>query len=164
MRDHGAGVATKDLRTMFEAYVRLGQPHRAPGLGLGLYLSREIVTAHGGEIEATSRIGKGTVMTVRAPAGRAAASPWRATGRRGSAMIRIAIVEDHAAIAEGLAALIQGCPGLSVVGTARDVAGGDAADRAGDPRSRPVRHPPGRHAATDSTSSDATARGRRSSS
>jgi signal transduction histidine kinase len=52
---------------MFEAYVRLGQPHRAPGLGLGLYLSREIVTAHGGEIEATSRIGKGTVMTVRLP-------------------------------------------------------------------------------------------------
>jgi two-component system CheB/CheR fusion protein len=67
VRDHGAGVATKDLRTMFEAYVRLGQPHRAPGLGLGLYLSREIVTAHGGEIEATSRIGKGTVMTVRLP-------------------------------------------------------------------------------------------------
>jgi DNA-binding NarL/FixJ family response regulator len=38
-------------------------------------------------------------------------------------VIRIAIVEDHAAIAEGLAALIQGCPGLSVVGTVRDVAG-----------------------------------------
>ena len=59
---------------MFDAYTRLGQPHRAPGLGLGLYVAREIVTAHGGEIEATSRVGKGTVMTVRLPlAGRAAA-------------------------------------------------------------------------------------------
>ena len=67
VRDHGAGIAAKDIRTIFEAYSRLGHPHRAPGLGLGLYVAREIVTAHGGEIEATSRAGKGTVMTVRLP-------------------------------------------------------------------------------------------------
>jgi two-component system NarL family response regulator len=36
-------------------------------------------------------------------------------------MIRIAIVEDHPAIADGLAALIQGSPGVTVVGTAQDV-------------------------------------------
>lgn len=36
-------------------------------------------------------------------------------------MIRVAIVEDHPAIADGLAALIQGSPGVTVVGTARDV-------------------------------------------
>ena len=36
-------------------------------------------------------------------------------------MIRIAIVEDHPAIAEGLAALIQGSPDVTVVGTARDI-------------------------------------------
>lgn len=67
VRDHGPGVAAEDLRTMFDAYTRLGSPHRAPGLGLGLYVAREIVTAHGGEIEAASEIGKGTVMTVRLP-------------------------------------------------------------------------------------------------
>jgi signal transduction histidine kinase len=67
VRDHGAGVAAEDLSTMFEAYTRLGQPHRAPGLGLGLFVAREIVSAHGGEIVATSRIGKGTVLTVRLP-------------------------------------------------------------------------------------------------
>ena len=67
VRDHGPGVAAKDIRTMFDAYTRLGHPHRAPGLGLGLFVAREIVTAHGGEIEATSRVGKGTVMTVRLP-------------------------------------------------------------------------------------------------
>jgi two-component system, chemotaxis family, CheB/CheR fusion protein len=73
VRDHGAGIASEDLRTMFEAYTRLGQPHRGSGLGLGLYVAREIVTAHGGEIEATSVIGTGTVLTVQLPlAGRAA--------------------------------------------------------------------------------------------
>jgi two-component system CheB/CheR fusion protein len=67
VRDHGDGVAADDIRRMFEPYTRLGHPHRAAGLGLGLYVAREIVTAHGGEIEANSRIGKGTVMTVRLP-------------------------------------------------------------------------------------------------
>jgi signal transduction histidine kinase len=67
VRDHGPGVAAEDLRTMFDAYTRLGNPHRAPGLGLGLYVAREIVTAHGGEIEAASEVGDGTVMTVRLP-------------------------------------------------------------------------------------------------
>jgi two-component system sensor histidine kinase MtrB len=65
--DQGAGIAARDLRTIFEAYTRVGQPRAAPGLGLGLYVAREIVTAHGGEIKAASRPGKGTVMTVRLP-------------------------------------------------------------------------------------------------
>jgi K+-sensing histidine kinase KdpD len=79
VRDHGAGIPTKDLRTMFDAYTRLGHPQRASGLGLGLYVTREIVMAHGGEIDAASRIGKGTVMTVRLPLAKT-----RAVGRRPS--------------------------------------------------------------------------------
>jgi two-component system CheB/CheR fusion protein len=67
VRDQGEGLAAKDIRTMFDAYTRLGHPHRAPGLGLGLYVAREIVVAHGGEIEAASRLGDGTVLTVRLP-------------------------------------------------------------------------------------------------
>jgi two-component system CheB/CheR fusion protein len=79
--DHGPGILAKDLTTMFEAYTRLGEPHRASGLGLGLYLAREIVEAHGGEIEAASKVGDGTVMTVRLPLIRARAKK-PATGRR----------------------------------------------------------------------------------
>ncbi len=41
-------------------------------------------------------------------------------------MIRVAIVEDHPAIADGLAALIQGSRGVTVVGTARDVSSASA--------------------------------------
>ena len=73
VRDHGPGIASEDLRTMFDAYTRLGQPHRGSGLGLGLYVAREIVTAHGGEIEASSVLGTGTVLAVQLPfVGRAA--------------------------------------------------------------------------------------------
>jgi signal transduction histidine kinase len=79
VRDRGDGVATEDIRKMFEPYTRLGHPHRTPGLGLGLFVAREIVTAHGGEIEATSRVGKGTVLTVRIPLARRRA---RAGGSR----------------------------------------------------------------------------------
>ncbi len=67
VRDHGPGIAATDVRTMFDAYTRLGHPHRAPGLGLGLYVAREIAKAHGGDIEVTSRVGNGTTMTVRLP-------------------------------------------------------------------------------------------------
>ncbi|MGZ8515472.1 MAG: sensor histidine kinase [Candidatus Limnocylindrales bacterium] len=83
VRDHGAGVTAEDIRTMFEAYTRLGQPRRAPGLGLGLYVAREIVIAHGGEINAKSRMGEGTVMTVRLPlAGRRTRRASTETGGR----------------------------------------------------------------------------------
>jgi signal transduction histidine kinase len=77
VRDHGAGVAADDIRTMFDAYTRLGHPQRAAGLGLGLFVAREIVTAHGGEIDATSRVGKGTTMTVRLPLTDRRAGPGR---------------------------------------------------------------------------------------
>jgi two-component system CheB/CheR fusion protein len=81
VRDHGEGIPADRLSTVFDAYARHGHPQRAAGLGLGLFVAREIVTAHGGEIEATSRAGEGTTMTVRLPLGRPPA-------RRGSAPSR----------------------------------------------------------------------------
>jgi two-component system CheB/CheR fusion protein len=67
VRDHGKGIATEDLARMFEAYSRLGRPNRSSGLGLGLYVSREIVVAHGGTITAKSGLGVGTTFEVRLP-------------------------------------------------------------------------------------------------
>jgi PAS domain S-box-containing protein len=66
VRDEGPGIAPPDLPLLFRPYTRLG--HKASsGLGLGLYLSREIVAAHGGTIEAHSILGRGTTIVVRLP-------------------------------------------------------------------------------------------------
>ncbi|MEO8437150.1 MAG: CheR family methyltransferase [Chloroflexota bacterium] len=83
VRDHGDGIADEDLATVFEAYTRLRRPQPATGLGLGLFVSREIVAAHGGSITATSRLGDGTKIVVRLPAFPARSKqPSRATGSR----------------------------------------------------------------------------------
>ena len=66
VRDHGPGIAPNVLSQLFQPYTRLGQK-RSAGLGLGLYLAREIVAAHGGTIDAASTLDEGTVLTVRLP-------------------------------------------------------------------------------------------------
>jgi two-component system CheB/CheR fusion protein len=64
--DHGPGIAAEVLPLLFQPYTRLAQKESA-GLGLGLYLAREIVTAHGGTMEARSELGDGTTIVVRLP-------------------------------------------------------------------------------------------------
>jgi len=68
VRDHGPGITGEELPLLFQPYTRLGKK-RSAGLGLGLYLAREIVLEHGGTIEAESTLSEGTVITVRLPLG-----------------------------------------------------------------------------------------------
>jgi signal transduction histidine kinase len=70
VRDHGQGIASDQLPLLFKPYTHLGDDS-STGLGLGLYLAREIITAHGGTIEAQSKLGQGTTMIVRLPVGKA---------------------------------------------------------------------------------------------
>jgi two-component system CheB/CheR fusion protein len=79
VRDHGPGIPSNVLPQLFQPYALLGQKPSA-GLGLGLYLAREIVTAHGGSIDAASSLGEGTVIVVRLPAGKARESVASAPG------------------------------------------------------------------------------------
>jgi signal transduction histidine kinase len=69
VRDYGPGIAGDELPLLFQPYTHLGKKPSA-GLGLGLYLAREIVTAHRGTIEAESKLGEGTVIIVRLPLGK----------------------------------------------------------------------------------------------
>lgn len=62
--DHGLGIAADDLDELFQPYSRLYQRTRVKGLGLGLFLTRGIIEAHGGRIEVTSD-GPGTGSQVR---------------------------------------------------------------------------------------------------
>jgi PAS domain S-box-containing protein len=65
--DHGLGIAEEHQRRIFEQYERAVGANNISGLGLGLYISRQIVTAHGGEISVSSRPGAGSTFTVRLP-------------------------------------------------------------------------------------------------
>lgn len=67
VRDHGIGVTDEDQRRIFDRYVRATRAHRSDSLGLGLYITREIVRAHGGTIEVLSREGEGSTFRVTLP-------------------------------------------------------------------------------------------------
>ncbi len=65
--DHGIGIPESDLGLLFERFHR-GQnadDRRYGGLGLGLYICRQVAEEHGGSIGVTSRVGEGTTFTVR---------------------------------------------------------------------------------------------------
>ncbi len=64
--DEGPGIPPEEMETIFHPYVRL---HRgeAAGSGLGLYITRGIVEAHGGRIWVDSAPGKGTTFTFCLP-------------------------------------------------------------------------------------------------
>ncbi|MRR53166.1 MAG: PAS domain-containing sensor histidine kinase [Deltaproteobacteria bacterium] len=67
VKDSGIGIAESDTSSIFKKYFRTEQAAGFKGSGLGLALSKEIVEAHGGTIEVTSVVGKGSTFTVIAP-------------------------------------------------------------------------------------------------
>lgn len=68
VEDHGMGMAPEDLEHAFERFYRSRQARaHEVGLGLGLYISKGIVEAHGGRIWAESSPGKGTTLHVWLP-------------------------------------------------------------------------------------------------
>jgi two-component system phosphate regulon sensor histidine kinase PhoR len=69
VRDEGLGIPAQDLPRLFTRYSRVGDSshfHRS-GLGIGLYITKEIVDSHGGRISATSEPGQGSTFTVILP-------------------------------------------------------------------------------------------------
>jgi signal transduction histidine kinase len=69
VRDRGMGIAAVDLERIFGRFERAVSVRNYGGLGLGLYMTREIVRSHGGSIHATSTPGEGATFTVRLPLG-----------------------------------------------------------------------------------------------
>ncbi|HSM84420.1 MAG TPA: HAMP domain-containing sensor histidine kinase [Nodosilinea sp.] len=66
--DQGQGMAADDLPHLFDRFYQGHSDRQAKGTGLGLYLSRQIVEAHGGTIWAESRQPQGAVFAFRLPA------------------------------------------------------------------------------------------------
>ena len=66
--DTGPGIVAEEQERVFEAFYRSERVRRFPqGLGLGLTIARDLVEAHGGRLELSSRTGEGSTFTVRLP-------------------------------------------------------------------------------------------------
>lgn len=64
IKDTGEGIPTDKLNSIFERFKRYNNNKFVNGLGLGLYIVKQIVEAHNGEIQVASENGKGTEFTV----------------------------------------------------------------------------------------------------
>jgi PAS domain S-box-containing protein len=65
--DHGPGIPEADLERIFERFERAAPMRNYGGLGLGLYVSRQIVEGHGGTISARNQPGGGARFAIRVP-------------------------------------------------------------------------------------------------
>jgi signal transduction histidine kinase len=65
--DHGIGISAQDLQRIFGRFERAVPIRHYGGLGLGLYITRQVVAAHGGTVAVTSTPGAGATFTVELP-------------------------------------------------------------------------------------------------
>jgi signal transduction histidine kinase len=83
VKDHGVGIAAEDQGRLFQRFERARSARGFAGIGLGLYVTKEIVAAHGGEIRVHSAPGEGATfevdLPVHAPVARGGGEPEGAT-------------------------------------------------------------------------------------
>jgi signal transduction histidine kinase len=67
IQDSGIGIPIQQQQRLFDLYYRGERSRYMPGLGLGLYLCRQIITAHGGQIGVISQPGNGSIFWFTLP-------------------------------------------------------------------------------------------------
>ena len=67
VRDQGIGISEENQQRIFQQFERVSAKHAVAGLGLGLFISEQIVAAHGGKITVQSALGEGAVFRVSLP-------------------------------------------------------------------------------------------------
>jgi signal transduction histidine kinase len=72
VQDYGPGIVEADRPQIFQRYFQARRPQGSPraGLGLGLYIAREIMLAHGGDLALTASSGHGSIFSARLPLAR----------------------------------------------------------------------------------------------
>jgi signal transduction histidine kinase len=67
VRDQGIGIPREEQSRIFQKFERAVPKRHFGGLGLGLWISRQLVAAHGGTIRVESEEGRGSTFTVELP-------------------------------------------------------------------------------------------------
>ncbi len=67
VRDHGIGISARDQERIFDAFERVMHQDHTGGLGLGLFITKQLVDAHGGAITVQSAPGNGALFSVTLP-------------------------------------------------------------------------------------------------
>lgn len=85
VRDHGIGIPIEKQNKIFERFERAVPMTNISGLGLGLYITREIINSYGGTIEVESSPGNGALFTIVLPGAQAVLPGAQAEKRASSA-------------------------------------------------------------------------------
>jgi len=69
VRDEGIGIPVSEQKRIFERFHRVdnGLTRKAPGTGLGLFLVKAVVQAHGGSVWVNSKPGEGSTFWIDLP-------------------------------------------------------------------------------------------------
>ena len=67
VKDHGMGISKENLARIFDRFERVISATNINGLGLGLFISKEIIISHEGYLSVDSKLGEGSTFTVRFP-------------------------------------------------------------------------------------------------
>ena len=67
VQDHGIGIAPEDISHLFDRFYRAHGAQQVEGIGLGLYITRKLVEAHGGQLRVASVVGQGSTFTFTLP-------------------------------------------------------------------------------------------------
>jgi len=122
VRDTGVGIQPEDQERIFEEFFQLGNPGRTSkkGLGLGLSIVKRLCGLLGYSISLTSEIGKGSMFSFDVPPGTAPErrrdAPVAPRDRTDLSGKSIVVIDDEAAIVEGMKVLLSGW-GIEVIGS-----------------------------------------------
>jgi two-component system, sensor histidine kinase and response regulator len=116
--DEGPGISGTDIKRAFKPFEQIDRErHDQQGMGLGLPLAQQIVQAHGGTLELTAVVGKGTQVLIKLPrvAGNIAKSDTNYRSEQGGPMVsHIMVIEDEQSLREEVVAIL-GFEGFEVL-------------------------------------------------
>jgi PAS domain S-box-containing protein len=119
VRDSGPGVPAEDELKLFQRFWQGGEGKKyAVGTGLGLYLTRQLVEAHGGKISYRNADGGGAVFTVVLPARQT--RPAMPEHTPVGSPLNIMLVEDFEITRVGLRLMLEQVSGITLAGEAAD--------------------------------------------